>query len=74
MDAIRDHLRTPLASVATQSRAEGHGVTTLVVGIKDAWFSLPEVQQLPRRDGQTLLDAAVTILIEEYFGSTTGDG
>jgi len=67
-DEIRAQLRCPLSRLATQFRASGQEVTTLVVEIKEAWFTLPEVDRLPRRDGQAILDVVVTILIEEYFG------
>ena len=61
-------MRAVVAPIARQSRTQGIEPAKLVVGFKRTWMGLPEVDMLSRRDSQQLLDRAVTVLIEEYYG------
>jgi hypothetical protein len=66
-DEVSPLIRPAVAQIASESRSGGLGVTELVVQLKAQWFLFPEVQRLARRDGQSLLDSVVTLLIQEYF-------
>jgi hypothetical protein len=76
--AVRHHVQAPegdsdrllravVTPIARASRSSGLDAARLVVHFKQAWHGLPEVDMLPRRDSQQLLDKAVTLLIEAYY-------
>ena len=77
--AIRQHVQCPdgkddrllravLSPIARKSRGSGVDAVRLVVRFKQTWLGLPEVDMLSRHESQQLLDRAVTLLIEEYYG------
>src|SRR6476620_6673835 len=78
--AVRQHVQCPdskddrllravLSPIAQKSRGDGVEAARLVVRFKQTWLGLPEVDMLSRQESQRLLDRAVTLLIEEYYGA-----
>ena len=83
VDAVRDALRAYLADSAdpaalqralqrmsTEARDKGMHAEQLLVMLKDAWSSLPEVRAMTDTTGQIrLLQGVVTMCIKEYYSS-----
>jgi hypothetical protein len=78
--AVRQHVHSPdrkddrllravLTPIARRSRGDGIDAARLVVRFKQTWLGLPEVDMLSRHESQSLLDRAVTVLIEEYYAT-----
>jgi hypothetical protein len=43
---------------------------SLIVALKRAWHSLPEVERLPRSERSALLDRTITLCIRKFYATT----
>lgn len=65
--------RHALRLMGADARRRGVRVEQMIVALKEAWRSLPEVQALPAggpRD--TVLNGVITMFIEEFYAGPSG--
>jgi hypothetical protein len=61
-------LQSALRLLASEAREKAIHAEQLLVVLKDAWFSLPQVAQAPQGDEQNRqLQRVVTVCIREYY-------
>lgn len=61
-------LRTALRVISTEARARQLRAEQLIVALKQAWHSVPDVQHAAtQQERDRLLDRLITVCIEEYY-------
>ena len=59
--------RRALRLMSEDAHRRGVRAEQVIVALKTAWRSLPEVHTLPAGARDTVLDRVITMLIEEYY-------
>lgn len=61
-------LRRAVHAVCQDAHQESLRAEQVVLIVKQLWFTIPEVRQLPRQgDGHRLLRHAITLCIDEFY-------
>ena len=65
-----DELKAVLAKCATEARSKGILAEQLLLGLKDVWYSLPQVSNHTGDEVQTrLLQQLIARCIQEYYAN-----
>ena len=66
--ATESELRRAIALVCRAARRERMRAEQVIVAVKQTWYSLPEVRELPSGDARAaLLDRVVSLTIDEFY-------
>lgn len=63
-----DHWRACARAICGDARTRGARIEELIISLKRAWATLPDVERVPRQDRARLLSRLVTLCVEEYYG------
>ena len=66
-DRTRAELRRAARELSADARRRGASAPHVLIALKEAWPTLPEVQSLPRSEAAELLADLVKVCIEEYY-------
>lgn len=66
----RTPFAAPMASFCDEARRAGVPVEKLIIALKLAWTSLPELRRAFGETGPEVMGAAVTACIDAYFASS----
>lgn len=71
--ALDDHLVRAMKLLCVDAHRGGVEAEKLVIAVKEAWASLPEIQNVSHEpDRDALRDRVITLCIREYYAADAG--